>query len=300
MSHPQSPETASQWIFFAIAASIILYQFVCGWKRGIARQVVHLLALVLSYIAAWTGASQFVPLLRTLGYPDIVLLAISGAGIALVVFFVITLMGKVLFKKTSQQSVAIVRFFYGLSGAVLALVSGVVFVWMALMVVRLLGTVAQCEITISKSAPTTDRDGNPVKVKQPNPIIFGLANMNHSLETGVAGDVVRQVDPIPKKVYEIVDKMTAVVASQDEMKRFLDYPGAQTLVTNPKVTALRDDPDIARDIKAKNYLALLKNQRLVDAANDPALLPLLKKFDLEKALDYSANTAQKDTPPATQ
>ncbi|MGB8354779.1 MAG: CvpA family protein [Chthoniobacteraceae bacterium] len=300
MPHPANSEDATQWIFFTIAGCIILYQMACGWKRGVARQAIHLLALVLSYIAAWTCAPQFVPLLRPLGYPNFMLSAIAGAGIALVVFLVITLMGKVLFKKTSQQSVAFVRFVYGLSGAALALVSGLVFVWMAFMSVRILGAVAKSEITASKAAPVRDEDGQETKPRKPGALVVGLADLNHSLETGIAADVVRHADPIPKKVYDIVDKMTLVLSSQDSMKRFLDFPGAQALVANPKVTALKDDPDIQRDIKARNYMALLKNERVVAAANDPALFPLLKKFELEKALDYSMSTAQKDTTPAAQ
>jgi hypothetical protein len=51
--------------------------------------------------------------------------------------------------------------------------------------------------------------------------------------------------------------------------------------------ALRDDPDISEMIAQGRFLDLLQNQRIIDAANDPALADRIKKFDLQKALDYA-------------
>ena len=35
------------------------------------------------------------------------------------------------------------------------------------------------------------------------------------------------------------------------------------------------------------FLDLLQNQRIIDAANDPTLADRIKKFDLQRALDYA-------------
>ena len=40
-------------------------------------------------------------------------------------------------------------------------------------------------------------------------------------------------------------------------------------------------------IAQRRFLDLLRDQRIIDAANDPALANRLKKFDLQKALDYA-------------
>ena len=95
-----------QWVFFAIAALFLLAQMVLGWKRGVARQLVHLLALFFSLVAAWFCAPLLVPFLRRTGYPDMALSLVAGVAIWLVVFLVITLIGTLLFKKTSQQGLA--------------------------------------------------------------------------------------------------------------------------------------------------------------------------------------------------
>jgi hypothetical protein len=51
--------------------------------------------------------------------------------------------------------------------------------------------------------------------------------------------------------------------------------------------ALRDDPQIQELIAQGRFLDLLQDQRLIDALNDPTLLEHLRKFDLQRALDYS-------------
>lgn len=51
--------------------------------------------------------------------------------------------------------------------------------------------------------------------------------------------------------------------------------------------ALRDDPEVARLIEQGRYLELMKNQRMIDALNDPTLIDQIKGFDLKRALDYS-------------
>ena len=71
------------------------------------------------------------------------------------------------------------------------------------------------------------------------------------------------------------------------MDKFLRYPGAVELSRHPRIVALRDDPEIAEEIAKGKYLALLSNQSVVDAANDPELGGMLKRFELEKAIDYA-------------
>jgi hypothetical protein len=40
-------------------------------------------------------------------------------------------------------------------------------------------------------------------------------------------------------------------------------------------------------IAQRRFLDLLQDQRIIDAANDPALREQIKKFDLQGALDYA-------------
>jgi hypothetical protein len=81
--------------------------------------------------------------------------------------------------------------------------------------------------------------------------------------------------------------------------RFLSYPGAKTLLAHPKIAALQNDPVITRDLINRNYFALIRNPRIVTAANDTEIGELMRKFEFEKALDYALHP-EKEAPKASQ
>jgi hypothetical protein len=142
--------------------------------------------------------------------------------------------------------------------------------------------------------------GSPSPSPTPSPtpagaMIRGLAHMKQSLEQGTAGAMVQQVDPIPGTLYSILHKLGMMVSDEKSVDRFLNYPGVKPLLAHPKIAALQTDPDITRDILNRNYLALLRNPRIVTAANDTEIGELMRKFEFEKALDYALRRPETDT-----
>jgi hypothetical protein len=114
-----------------------------------------------------------------------------------------------------------------------------------------------------------------------------LARLKNSLELGLLGNAVKQTDPFPLKTYETLGKVGSVFSNLERVQKFFTFPGARELSEHPKIVALRDDRDISEMIAHGRFLDLLQNQRIIDAANDPALEDQIKKFDLQKALDYA-------------
>jgi hypothetical protein len=282
-----------QLAFFFAAAVLVLFKAWRGWRMGVVRQVIGLLALAGAYVTAILGGRLVASLLKPiLNYPEAILTLGGGAVLGMVVFASISLVGAILFKKTSEQSVGIVRFGYGISGAAVGAVFGIFLVWIAILAVRLLGSVAETQIAASKKprASASTQLATPRRAPAPTPpsdIVLGLAHMKHSLEQGTAGAVVQQVDPIPGSLYLILTKLGLMVSNEQSVERFLSCPGVKPLLDHPKISALQNDPEITRDILARNYFALLRNSRIVAAANDVEIGELMRKFEFEKALDYS-------------
>lgn len=292
MSYSSEAINPLQWAFFAVAALFVFYQMMRGWQRGVMRQVFHLLALVCAYAAAWFGRGLLVPVLRPLGYPDFVLSALAGTLLAFLVFFVITAIGAILFKKTAQQDVGFIRFGYGAAGSVLGLATGLVVVWAVVLAVRLVGAVAEAEIVAQQIAEKRHETGQS-GMRQPNVAVRSLAQMKRSLEQGVTGRVMRSVDPIPPGTYTIIHKIGRIIDDPESVNRFMNYPGVKQLSQQPKVAELTGDADIVKELQAGNYLSLLKNAHIVSVANDPQVLALVKKIEFQKALDYALANAQK-------
>jgi hypothetical protein len=85
----------------------------------------------------------------------------------------------------------------------------------------------------------------------------------------------------------MLGKVGSVLSSQKAAQKFLTFLGARELSEHPKIVALRNDPEISDMIAQGRILDLLQDQRIIDAANDSVLRERIKKFDLQRALDYS-------------
>ena len=56
---------------------------------------------------------------------------------------------------------------------------------------------------------------------------------------------------------------------------------------HPRIVALRGDPEIGNLIAERRFVDLLQNPRVIDAANDSVLAERVRKFDIQRALDYA-------------
>ena len=88
------------------------------------RQIMRLIALGAAYGAAFLGGSLCVPVARSFfKMPDPILSMVCGAILALAAYALVSGIGAILFKRTSQQESGLVYFIYGFSGAILGLFS---------------------------------------------------------------------------------------------------------------------------------------------------------------------------------
>jgi Na+-transporting methylmalonyl-CoA/oxaloacetate decarboxylase gamma subunit len=288
-----------QTVFVSFAIVLLLFQVMRGWHLGLPRQLVRLAALVGAYSAALFGGKALLPFLRPLiKVPDFVISAIGGVLLAMIVYSLVNTVGTILFKRTGQQGSAPVRLAYGISGAVLGVFFGLFFLWIMIVGIRSIGAVAEAQINasmpgrvpafqerplrpgVAKRTPTNapDQDSLPAT----------MAKLKKSIELGTVGDVVKQTDVLPGGMYETLARVGEVFSRPERAERFLNYPGVAELTENPKLLALRADPEIARMLEEGRLWALLQDDRLIEAANDPELARQLKSFDLKRALDYAA------------
>lgn len=289
-----------QLIFISLGVFIVLLEMVRGWRLGLMRQLVRIVALLVGYICAIYAGRSVLPLLRTvLKMPDALLSLVGGALLAIIAYATIATLGTVLFKRTGQHEAGAVRVIWGSSGAVLGIFFGLFFVWLIFAGVRLIGSVAAAELDAHHARPNEMMMpvwNRPLQIKGKssspelsvnNDLAMTLARMKQSLESGSFGGALQQIDPLPPSTYRTLEKMGAVAGNVENAQRFLSFPGAREIGENPKVKALRNDPEIADLIAHGRILELLQNQRLIDAMNDPTLREKIRRFDLERALDYA-------------
>ncbi|MFN2476743.1 MAG: hypothetical protein ABR526_10445 [Chthoniobacterales bacterium] len=297
-----------QTIFVSFAVVLVLFEIARGWRLGLPRQLVRVAAVIAAYSTALLGGRLLLPLLRPLlKVPDFVISTIGGAILALVVYSVISTLGRILFKRTGQQESGIVRWIYGAAGAFVGLFFGAFLLWLLVVGIRSLGSIAEAQVNsgvpgnLPRFAERAGRAGAPAHrtvtaVPDENSLVMSLARLKKSIELGSVGDVVKQTDVLPAGIYDTLGKTGEVFSKPQNAERFLSYPGVRELADHPKILALRADPEIMRMISEGRLLELLQDDRLIEAANDPALAAQLKRLDFKGALDHSLQQSRTSPP----
>jgi hypothetical protein len=255
-------------------------------------------AIIAAYAAAFFFGNMTVSLLRPIvKMPDIILSALGGAILAFLVYALVASVGSILFKRTAQQSSGAVRLVYGLSGALVGFLFGAFFIWLVLVGIRSLGSIAEATVRARpandparNASPPPNRNQSEERASSfdPDSIAPLLARLKNSVEMGALGDFVKKTDAMPPGVYQTLTDVGTVFSNSESARRFLAFPGAAELSEHPKIVALRNDPEIMAMIEQGRLVELLRDPRILDAANDPALAERVKKFDLKNALEYAA------------
>ncbi len=298
-ANPQPAAVAApgwQLVFVSLAIVVLLLEIIHGWRLGLVRQLVRVIAIVVAYSCAFFAAHATVPLMHSFfKLPDPILAILGGAILAAILFAAINLIGAFLFKKTAQQESRFVRLIWGSTGAFLGILLGLFTIWLGFAGIRMIGSVAEARLrTQNLPASPAAQPNGPAQIqtesavsRSPNPLMAMLAEMKGSLESGRVGEALRTIDPLPPALYRLLEKAGEVASNAQSAERFLSFPGAREISEHPKVVALRNDPRVLELIANGHIFELMKNQRMIEAMNDPALQARVKKFDLERALDYS-------------
>src|SRR5438477_3753677 len=145
-----------QFSFVSLAIVILLLQIIDGWRLGLVRQLVRVIAIVVAYSCAFFAARATVPLMRSFfKLPDPILAVIGGAILAALLFAAINLTGAFLFKKTAQQKSRFVRLIWGGTGAFLGILLGLFTIWLAFAGIRMLGSVAEARLRTPNAPAST-------------------------------------------------------------------------------------------------------------------------------------------------
>src|ERR1043166_9623762 len=147
MHSPVAGSTLWQTVFLSFAAVLLLFEIIRGYRLGLPRQLMRGAAVIAAYAAAYFGGNLVLPLPRSvLNWPDFIVSMIGGALLAIVVYGVIASLGTLLFKRTAQHPVGVVRLVYGFSGALTGIVFGLFFIWLILVGIRSVGSIADAQV----------------------------------------------------------------------------------------------------------------------------------------------------------
>jgi hypothetical protein len=268
----------SQTALFFAGIIFLLWEIWRGWRVGVVRSGMHLAAILVSASLGLLGAKLAAAPFGGLGnLPGFLAGMVVGGGLGIFLFVAIWILGAVLFKRTEHQGSGVFRILWGAGGAFFGLLVGLAVLWGGISIVRSLGTFAESRVETQPDKP---------RPAQPR-VADGLLTLKESLELGSAGRFLESVDALPPDFYELVLQIGKVTSDQQTMLRFLEYPGIQKILQNPRILDLMNDPSVVRASKEKNIFLLLGNKTVAAAVEDPALAEQLKKIDLRAALKFA-------------
>src|SRR3954469_1689375 len=194
-----SGSTLWQTVFLSFAVVLLLLEIIRGWRLGLQRQLMRGAAVIAAYAAAYFGGNLMLPLLRPiLKWPDFIVSMIGGALLAIVVYGVIASLGSLLFKRTAQHPSASVRLVYGFSGALTGIVFGLFFIWLILVGIRSVGSIADAQVQarprVENKPAVTMQEEKPISLEHfdADSLTSFLARLKNSIELGKFGDIVKQ------------------------------------------------------------------------------------------------------------
>jgi hypothetical protein len=268
--------------FYILALVFLVYQTWRGWRMGVVRAALRLLALVASGLLGWYGGVLIARIVAT-AFPGMEYIAgiIVGLFLALTVYISITIFSYLLFKKTRDNTSSVIRWTYGFGGAIMGFLVGLVFVWAAVSGVRALGGVAAAKEDAGQGNTTSG----------------ALARIRESVEGEGAGGFLRRADPVPDSMYDTIAKFSSVTTNPDAMVRLVEYPEVSVLLTHPKFIALTEDPEIQRLALRRNVVSIMFHPKLLDLATDPEIIETARKIDLAAALSFALEKEGKNEPP---
>ena len=195
-----------QLVFISFAVVLVLFEVFRGWNRGIARQLARLGGMIAGSLVAYFGARFLVPAARPIiNLPDPTLWVIAAAALFLITYLVIYGTGAVLFKSTKQYESGTARLLCGLGGAICGLFFGAFLVWMIVIGVRSLGSIANAHVReqSANQAAVPDRTLHAVDERRrrageappdDSNVMVSLARLKNSLELGSVGDLVKETE----------------------------------------------------------------------------------------------------------
>ncbi len=293
-----SPD-ALKSIYLLVIGIFTVFLAWSGWRQGVCRQLMTLLAIVSAYLMAWYAGGQVAPLFEFLRYPEPLTRLIGSFVAGLASFFAIRTLRLLFFKKTAQQKPGALRISSAALGAMLGVVFGGVLLILSSDVIRMLGAIASMHVRMAEvhkhQPPPVVVEGQPEPpaappIEEPNMLIRGLAKLSDALDTGSTGDFLKRYDPVPTKVYATVAKLALMVANPDALNRFLAYPGVEKLAHHPKLIALRNDPSVAALLASNSYLKLLRHEKVVSLASDPEFAAEIRRVNFDEALNAALKT----------
>lgn len=244
---------------------LILFLAWRGWRKGLVRAGVSLLALVFAFGAgSWAYESRDCQFFSFLGtYSN----AVAAFLVGLLVYLAIMVPTAILFKNTTQQAAGL-RLLYGIGGALCGATMGVLILW------------GFCSFVGAFHSNTVRTAGDTS---------FSVKRMPRSVSGRYLSREISESHPA--SFYNTLYKMGRVLSDQRALSRFLCFPDVKRVLETEAMSELIGTWQFAKALSREEVIALLFNAKLYQTLTDPEVEHAINGINFQKALDYALATS---------
>jgi len=276
-------DESSQWqtAIFLTAGSFILVSALRGWAIGLMRQITGIIAFCVACHCALTFSGRVQEFLRP-HLPGSILAVVSMVLIWVVSFNVVSLIGRLLFKRTRDYDPGLFQLIYGSGGAIIGAGYGVLVVLVLCGAIRIAGRVAVDQVEMQA-----------VKNETSPKVALSLAKLKNSLELGWVGPVLSALDPIPDRWYRKLDQFSRISLDSGSIQRLSETPMIRRISQNPRILDLQRDPAIMQAMQRGDLLGVFTNPKVIALLTDPEIRGALNQADI--GTEFSPAPAERET-----
>lgn len=257
-----------------------------GWRQGVARQLMTLVAIGCAYAAAFYGASSAAPIFAFLKYPQQITTLIGGSAVGCATFLALHGLRRVFFKRTAQHQGKGARLSFGILGATVGVAFGsLIFLVTTVFLSKAIGVAAQSRV---EQHEREIREHVQIPSEEPGPLIRNFAKLGTALDEGASGRFLHRYDNTSMaRAFATIAKLTIMVSRPEAVDRFLSYPGVEKLTRHPKLLAVKNDPAVAELLVSHSFIKLLRHEKVLALAGDAEFNALMQQMEFEKALEFA-------------
>jgi len=120
----------------------------------------------------------------------------------------------------------------------------------------------------------------------------GAESMASAVEESVFSPLIDRFNPIDEKVEKTLGDLSIVCNDPALYVLFQRHPKIQTMMGNPVLVGLSQDPEIASAIQEGNYKKLMDNSKICEVAQDKEMIRQLKDLQIDQILQEIRQQSQ--------
>jgi hypothetical protein len=255
----------------------LVYALVRGWVNGPLRLLVKPAALLLSWVLVHTFGGTITGILaKWTGWSVPVCVLAGSAALGVVGYEIFYRLGRTFFKRTREHAEPLTRITFGLTGALLSSAFSLFWIWVTVVLIRFAGHLASEQSASDLGQGLT-----------PDAWTTNALRLQASAESVFGKRLVDACDPVPRWVYQRIDRIIRLAASPVALQRLATYPGFQSAWDDPRVRALAADPTVAQELRRGAYWEVLANPKVWDLLNSPGWWRIFSGPEFDAALRYA-------------